>query len=230
MGCAFCDLPRSKMLKWPGAWWAHCPRWVICLMHLPDPRRSVSWVCPEGTVPGVLCAPLGSWSQALTLLADVNSPGSQEDMVSNWQPAHSLVEDVVSGAEIGAVPCLPFLAVTHMPLCLWWGRVINGSWFSLLWYLLGHNPFFYEHAKGHHGVLEPFVGKVRFFFFFLIISLVIPWFGFLCQIRPLRLFSWHSNLVLTLRTNDAANDTSLPSPLAADGYKGLSHFSASRYG
>ena len=36
---------------------------------------------------------LGGWSQAVTLLADVNRPGSQEDVVSKWETAHSLVED-----------------------------------------------------------------------------------------------------------------------------------------
>ena len=36
----------------------------------------------------------------MTLLADVNHPGSQKDVISNWEPAHSLVEDAVSGAEI----------------------------------------------------------------------------------------------------------------------------------
>ena len=36
----------------------------------------------------------------MTLLADANHPGSQEDLVSNWEPARSLVEDAVSGAEI----------------------------------------------------------------------------------------------------------------------------------
>ena len=45
--------------------------------------------------------PLGSCSLAATLLADVNHPGSQEDLVSNWEPAHSLVEDAISGAEFG---------------------------------------------------------------------------------------------------------------------------------
>ena len=35
----------------------------------------------------------------MTLLVDVNRPGSQEDLVSNWEPARSLVEDAVSGAE-----------------------------------------------------------------------------------------------------------------------------------
>ena len=38
----------------------------------------------------------------MTLLVDVNHLGSHEDLVSNWEPAHSLVEDAVSGAEIAA--------------------------------------------------------------------------------------------------------------------------------
>ena len=48
-------------------------------------RRAPSQVC--------CVSPLGSWSQAVTLLADVNRPGSQEDVISNWEPAHGLVED-----------------------------------------------------------------------------------------------------------------------------------------
>ena len=47
---------------------------------------------------------------------DVNHPGSQEDLVSNWEPAHNLVEDAVSGVEIA--PCLLALAVACLPLCL----------------------------------------------------------------------------------------------------------------
>ena len=43
-------------------------------------------------------------------------------MVSSWEPAQSLVEDAVSGAEIAAVPCLPALAVESLPLCLWAGE------------------------------------------------------------------------------------------------------------
>ena len=39
-------------------------------------------------------------------------------MVSNREPAHSLVEYAVSGAEITAAPCLLALAVAHLPLCL----------------------------------------------------------------------------------------------------------------
>ena len=50
---------------------------------------------------------------------DVNHPGSQEDLVSNWEFACSLEEDVVSGAEIA--PRILALAVAPLPLCLWWG-------------------------------------------------------------------------------------------------------------
>ena len=55
----------------------------------------------------------------MTLLVNVNCPGSQEDLVSNWEPARSLVEDAISGAKIA--PHLPALAVARLPLCLWWG-------------------------------------------------------------------------------------------------------------
>jgi len=53
----------------------------------------------------------------LTLLADVNHPGSQED-VSNWEPAHSLVEDPSLWAEISSY--LLALAVACLPPCLQW--------------------------------------------------------------------------------------------------------------
>ena len=36
----------------------------------------------------------------MTVLADVNCPGSQEDLVSNWEPAQGLVEDAISGDKI----------------------------------------------------------------------------------------------------------------------------------
>ena len=48
----------------------------------------------------------------MTLLSDVNRPGSQEDWVSNQRPAQSLVEDAISGAKI--VPCLLALAAAHL--------------------------------------------------------------------------------------------------------------------
>ena len=64
-----------------------------------------------------LASPQGSWSQVVTLSADMNHPGFQEDMGSHWRPAHSL-EEVVSGAKIAVDPCLLPLDVVHQPLCL----------------------------------------------------------------------------------------------------------------
>ena len=55
----------------------------------------------------------------MTLLADVNSLGSQEDLVNNWEPAHSLVGDVIS--ETVLAPRLLALAAANLPLCLWSG-------------------------------------------------------------------------------------------------------------
>jgi len=63
----------------------------------------------------------------VTLLADVNHPGSQEDEFTNWEPSHSLVENTVSGAEIAAAPCLPALAVDHLPLCFWGRRALYAA-------------------------------------------------------------------------------------------------------
>ena len=84
VACAFCSLPRSQQLRGPGAWWAHCPRWVMHLNHLPVwasqfPRCAVRAPSQVGHVPA-----LGSWCQAVTLLAYVNHPGSQGDVVSTW--------------------------------------------------------------------------------------------------------------------------------------------------
>ena len=77
--------------------------------------RTLSQVCRV--------SPLGSRSLTTTLLLDVNRPGSQEDLVSNWETAHSLMEDAISVVEIA--PRLQALAVARLALSLWrgaWGR------------------------------------------------------------------------------------------------------------
>ena len=79
-------------------------------------------------------SPLESLSLTATFLVDVNCPGSQEDSVSNWEPAYGLVKDAISGAEIA--PHLLALAVAHLPLCLWQGEGLVHSWLTLLWYSL----------------------------------------------------------------------------------------------
>ena len=83
--------------------------------HLPGPSPLVSWVRHESTTSDVPCVSSAELIFA-TLLVDVNCPGSQEDLVSNWEPAHSLVEDAISGAEIA--PRLLALAVIRLPPCL----------------------------------------------------------------------------------------------------------------
>ena len=90
-------------------------KWVVAY-HLLCPRCLVSWVCSGSAVSGVLCVSSREMI-SVTFMEDVNHPGSQEDLVRNWEPAHSLVEDAISGAKID--PRLPALSVTHLPLCLW---------------------------------------------------------------------------------------------------------------
>ena len=80
-------------------------------------------------------------------------------MVSNWEPAHSLVEDAVSGPEIFSR--LLSLAVTHLPLYyIWQGDGPGRSQLAFLWYLL--NPLFCEPARLCLR-LELFCGKVLSF-------------------------------------------------------------------
>ena len=130
----------------------------------------------------------------MTLLADVNHTGSQEDVVSNWEPAHSLVEDAFSGAKIAL--CLTTLAVARLPLCLQWGNGPVHSWLAPLWYSL--SPLYCEQARLHLR-LELFTGKFSLSLFcFLSLSLAIPRFWLLSHVSSLRLFSGRSGLDLTL--------------------------------
>ena len=127
---------------------------------------------------------------------DVNHLGSQEDLVSNWEPARSLVEDAISGAEIA--PHLPALAVAHLPFCLRLGDEPVRSRLALLWY--SFSPLFCEWVWQCLR-LELFAGKFSLsflFFIFLFLSLAIPQFGLLSHISSLRLPSGHSGPDLTL--------------------------------
>ena len=167
VGPAFCALPRSEQLRRPGAWQGHSPK---CMVHLITSPVPATWFpgCAVGALShGCRVPPLGSSSFTAALLADVNHPGSQEDLLRNWEPAHSLVEDAISGTEIA--PRLPALAGAHLPLCLWQGEGLVSSWLALLWY--SFNRFFCEQARL---CLRAFRGKVLSFslsfFFFLWLS------------------------------------------------------------
>ena len=71
-------------------------------------------------------------------------------MVSSWEPAHSLVEDV-------AAPSLLTLSVTSLPLYLWAGRGL---------YTVASSPFVFLQScvlwAGQVFRLEPFAGKFSF--------------------------------------------------------------------
>ena len=146
-------------------------------------------------------------------------------MVSNWEPAHNLVEDVVSGAEIA--PCLPAVAVTSSRgMGLWWGDGPVYSWLALLWYSL--NPLFCEQARLCLR-LELLVGK--FFFFSLslsfFLSLAILQFGLLSQVSSPRLSSGHSGPVLNLSRQPLPPCSAPP---ASDRLEHPGYFSTQSYG
>ena len=104
------------------------------------------------------------------LLVDVNHPGSQEDVVSNWEPARSLVEDATLWGRECSSP-LPSGLGCHTPASLPPERGGEGptcSQLALLWYSL--NPLFCEQA------LEPFLGK----FFLYSLSGIQVWVAVSC--------------------------------------------------
>ena len=127
----FSGTPQRHRLGWtcvlcPSQIWA--AQATRCLSSILSPGRAVRLItspvpaapfpgCAAGALSQVCCVSLlRSWFLAVTLLADVNRPGSQEDLVSNWEPACSLVEYAISGAEF--VSCLPALAIASLPPCL----------------------------------------------------------------------------------------------------------------
>ena len=133
----------------------------------------------------------------MTLLADVNCSGSQEDLVSKWEPAHSLVEDAISGVRLPLT-----FRLWLSPVCLS-ASAGDGPAHSPLALLLNSlSPLFCKWAQACLR-LKLFVGKFSFslslfFFFCLSLSLAIPQFGLLFQVSSLRLPSGHLGLVLTL--------------------------------
>ena len=99
----------------------HSPGGTVCLITSLVPAAPFPG-CAAG-VPSQVCpvSPLGSWSLTANLMANVNHPGSQEDLVSNWEPAHPLP----SGSGCRRPASLPLA-----------GNGPVHSWLALLWYLL----------------------------------------------------------------------------------------------
>ena len=139
-------------------------------------------------------------------------------MVINWESAHSLVEDAISGAKIAPRP--PALAVAHLALCLQQEAGLVCSRLALLWYSL--NPLFCEQVRVCLR-LELFVGKLSLSLSLFIFSLSgYPTFGLLSQVSFLRLSSGHSGLVLTLSMQPAPPCSA---PLSGGKHECLGYFS-----
>ena len=135
VGPAFCAFPRSEQLRPPGACRAHCPRWVVHLITSLVPAGRFPGCAAGALSHGYRVPPLGSSSLTVALLVDVSRPGSQEDLLSNCEPAQSLVEDAISGAEIALR--LPTLAAAYLPPSLpLAGDGPVRSRLALLWYSL----------------------------------------------------------------------------------------------
>jgi len=125
-----------------------------------------SWFpgCAPRAQSQVFCvSPLGNWSQAVTLLADVNHQDPRKmwlptsSLLTVWWKMRSLVWDCCNPLLSGSGCCTP----ASLPL----GRA-DPKWQLACCplYLIGHNTLFWEHVRGHHEALEPFPGQVLFFF------------------------------------------------------------------
>ena len=126
---------------------------------------------------------------------DVNHPVSQEDLVSNWEPARSLVEDAISGAKIA--PCLLALAVAHLPPCLWQGM----GWSTAGQLSSGIHSVLCSVSRPGSALGQSFSWECALYlslYLFFFLSLATPQFGLLSHVSSLRLSSGHSGPVLTL--------------------------------
>ena len=166
MGCAFCARLPSELLRWPSACWgqrlSQVSR-VSCTSQVLTTQVPGCSTRAWSQFPGCALSPLGSWSQAVTLLEDVNCPGCQEDVVSSWQPQFGGRYDLW-GRDCSSP--LPSSSGCCPPASLPLGReAMKGSWVALLWYSL--NPLFCEHAGDLHVALQSLVGTFLPFCFCL---------------------------------------------------------------
>ena len=75
------------------------PGWGVHLIASSVPAAQFSGCAVDAFTQMCHVSLLESWSVAATLQEDVNCPEAQV-LVSNWEPARSLVEDAISGTKI----------------------------------------------------------------------------------------------------------------------------------
>lgn len=151
----------------------------------------------------------------VALLANVNCPGSQEDIVGTT----GLLQQREMQSGVNCSSPLPFhTSGCHTPVPLApWGKVINGSRLAFLWYLLWVQSFVLWGYLRVTVVVRAFRGKVFCFSLFLwIVPMVwVPLSHAPPQDCPPGTASWSA-----LRTVDVAH-ASMPSPTCAGGCEQL---------
>ena len=199
----------------------------MCLNHLPGPGCWVSWVRCDSPVSSVPCVSSGKLTSGCYLLADVNCPGSQEDVVSNWEPAHSLVEDASLwgydwGSPLPSGSGCPTPA--SLPPAVGTGLYAAGQLsFGICSILCS--------VRGPGCELEPFVAKFSLSLsLFLSFSLAIPQFGLLSQVISFRLSSGHSGWGPYPKDQRCSPCLPIQTPLTGGGCEHLGYFSTGSCG
>ena len=137
-------------------------------MHLitsPRPSCSISWVCHESTISGVLCVSSG---ELISSCDDIFPPGRCQPSRIPGRYGYQLGACSQFGGGCWSLgPRLPlafwlWLSCTYFSACSA-GEGPICSWLALLWYLL--NPLFCEGARLRLR-WEPFVGKFSLSLFF----------------------------------------------------------------
>ena len=156
----------------------------------------------------------------VTLLAVLCYLGSQEDwdsdrwLLTTWWWSEVKWSCSV-GAEIVVTPCLPPLA--HLLLCLWGSRLQLAST-TLVFARVG------SFVPWAHGVrVQCWRLPVGMIFCFSGIPRFFPVPPVLCHISPLRVSSWLSTSVLSLRTDPCSPCLHTQPPQAAGRCKRVSH-------
>ena len=188
VGPAFCALPGSEQLRWPGTWPAHSPQVGRCFLSPPQSQPlgfpGAPWECC------LRCAMCLLWGADFWLWPSWQM-STVQDPRKTWLATGSLLAVGRRCHFWGRVCPLPSGSGCRLPTSLLpVGDRLVHCWLALLWYSL--SPLFCEWAWQCLR-LELFMGK-----FSLSLSLAIPEFGLPTHIGSLRLPSGHSGPVLTL--------------------------------
>ena len=120
--CVLCP-PRSEQVRRPGAWRATLPQAGAASYRLPVPAaRFPGW--QRACLLKSPCVSSGELISGCNSPSGCQPPGSQEDLVSNWEPALFGRGCRLCGE---FAPCLPAGAVSRLPRCLRRGMGLSAA-------------------------------------------------------------------------------------------------------